>query len=205
MTSIERAYALYTSVRYIIQNQIPGAIVECGVWKGGSVMIVAYTLITLRQNNRELYLYDTFAGMSQPENVDRDFENRQASTLLKSEDKSVSQIWGYATEAEVQNNLRKTHYDFQNIHFIKGMVEKTIPKYLPKIIALLRLDTDWYSSTYHELKYLYPILARGGVLILDDYGHWQGSRKAVNQYFRKGALHEYLHRIDYTGRLLIKK
>jgi hypothetical protein len=87
---------------------------------------------------------------------------------------------------------------------VKGKVEDTIPRAAPKQIALLRLDTDWYESTYHELKHLYPRLVPGGVLILDDYGHWEGARRAVDQYFEEERIRLFLHRIDYAGRLAIK-
>ena len=77
-----------------------------------------------------------------------------------------------------------------------------IPKYLPGEIALLRLDTDWYKSTQHELIHLYPLLVGSGVLIIDDYGHWQGAKKAVDEYFSDKKI--LLNRIDYTGRISIK-
>ena len=87
---------------------------------------------------------------------------------------------------------------------VAGKVEDTIPKHLPGQMSVLRLDTDWYESTKHELTYLYPLLAPYGVLIIDDYGHWQGARKAVDEYFQSQAGTHFLHRIDYTGRLLVK-
>ncbi len=83
-------------------------------------------------------------------------------------------------------------------------VEDTIPARIPDEIALLRLDTDWYTSTLHELHHLYPRLAKHGILIIDDYGHWQGARQAVDEYFKDAGPDLYLHRIDYTGRILVK-
>jgi O-methyltransferase len=69
---------------------------------------------------------------------------------------------------------------------------------------MLRLDTDWYDSTLHELRHLYPLLSRHGVLIIDDYGHWQGARRAVDEYLATLPHPIFLHRIDYTGRIAIK-
>jgi hypothetical protein len=89
--------------------------------------------------------------------------------------------------------------------FIKGKVEETIPGTLPKEISLLRLDTDWYESTLHNLVHLYPLLRKGGILILDDYGHWQGARKATDEYFARENIIPFLSRIDYTGRLYVKQ
>lgn len=204
MTSIERAYALYGSCKYIINNKISGDFVECGVWKGGSAMIMAFVLKALGEMNRKIYLYDTFNGMSDPENIDVDINNQSAKFLLNITDKKTSDVWSYATENEVKKNLFSTGYDKNFIFFIKGKVEETIPDIMPKEIALLRLDTDWYSSTYHELNSMYPILSKRGVLIIDDYGHWAGARKAVDKYFSEHNYVVLLNRIDYTGRMLIK-
>lgn len=98
--------------------------------------------------------------------------------------------------------MQSTNYPAEMLVFIKGKVEDTIPKTMPKHIALLRLDTDWYESTKHELLHLYPLLSKSGVLIIDDYGYWAGSKKAVDEYFSKGEM--LLNRIDYTSRIAIK-
>ena len=86
---------------------------------------------------------------------------------------------------------------------IEGKVEETIPGQAPGAISLLRLDTDWYESTAHELKYMYPALSAGGVLIIDDYGHWRGSREATDEYFSSHS-RVLLNRLDYSGRIAIK-
>ena len=95
-------------------------------------------------------------------------------------------------------------YPAERIHFVQGKVEETIPRVLPERIALLRLDTDWYESTRHELIHLYPKLCAGGVLVLDDYGHWQGSRKAVDEWMAQTGTRMLLNRVDYTGRIAVK-
>ena len=79
------------------------------------------------------------------------------------------------------------------------------PAASPPSIALLRLDTDWYESTYHELVHLYPRLSVGGILIIDDYGYWQGARRAVDRYFAEQGTRVFLSRIDETGRLAVKQ
>lgn len=204
MTSIERMYALYNAVKYIVQNDIPGDFVECGVWRGGSSMVIALTLTHLNINNRKIYLYDTFEGMSEPTENDKDFRGGDASILLEQnvQNKETS-VWCLANLTDVKNNMSLTQYLASNINYIKGKVEDTIPSQMPNNqIALLRLDTDWYESTAHELKYLYPILVNKGVLIIDDYGHWEGCKKAVDEYFSQNTL--LLNRIDYTGRIAIK-
>jgi hypothetical protein len=98
--------------------------------------------------------------------------------------------------------MQKTGYPADRIHYVKGKVEETIPGVIPANIALLRLDTDWYESTRHELIHLYPLLATQGVMIIDDFGHWEGAKKAVVEYFEGQPL--LLNRLDYTGRSMLK-
>jgi len=105
---------------------------------------------------------------------------------------------------EVKKNVYGTGYPQDKIHFVKGKVEDTIPGTMPNQIALLRLDTDWYQSTMHELTHLFPLLQAKGVLIIDDYGHWQGAGKAVDEYFADKQISILLNRIDYSGRIAIK-
>lgn len=204
MTSTERLYALRQAVKYVVAHRIPGALVECGVWKGGSMMLAAMTLLEAKAADRRLYLYDTFEGMSAPTEFDHDYAGHSAEQLLAAADRSHSLVWAASPLVAVQTALRGTGYDEHLIQYIQGKVEDTIPATLPDVIAILRLDTDWYESTYHELTHLYPRLAPGGVLIIDDYGHWQGARRAVDQYLHEHRLPLLLHRIDYTGRIAVK-
>lgn len=204
MTSIERMYALYKATEYIAKKNLPGSIVECGVWKGGSAMIAALTLMSLKKTERDIYLYDTYEGMSKPTEKDVRFTGISAKGKWRKSKKSNHNAWCYSPLEEVRNNLFSTGYPKERIHFIKGKVEETIPKTIPKAIALLRLDTDWYESTYHELRFLYPLLSPEGILLIDDYGCWQGAREAVDTFFSKDAQPIYFNRIDYTGRIGVK-
>lgn len=202
MTSIERMYALYKAVEYVVKSKIPGDFVECGVWKGGSAMIIAKTLIMFGDTTRKIYLYDTFEGMPKPD--ERDIKIRTGiNGVFTWNLKQKNGGWCNIPIDEVKQNLSKTKYPKQNIYFVAGMVEKTIPKNMPESIALLRLDTDWYTSTYHELVHLYPKLSRNGILIIDDYGSWSGARDATDTYFKEHAINIYLHRVD-CGRFGIK-
>jgi O-methyltransferase len=204
MTGTERMYALYNAVRYIAQNNIPGDFAECGVWRGGSAMLMAHTLLAHGISDRKIYLYDTYEGMSAPSENDVDIKGASADQLLKDQDKQVqTSVWCYADLADVTANMASTGYPMEHIILVKGMVEDTIPAQSPaSALALLRLDTDWYESTLHELEHLYPILNREGVLIIDDYGHWQGCKKAVDEYFTEKKI--WFNRIDYTGIAAIK-
>ena len=204
MTPIERMYALYKATRYTVEGQIPRGIVECGVWKGGSAMVCAYTLNLLGDQGRFLHLYDTFAGMTEPTAVDVDYAERTARNVMRREGKEAFHEWCYASLDEVRANLGTTGYPPGKTVFVEGPIETTLPEMAPEQIALLRLDTDWFASTYHELQHLYPRLTRGGVIIIDDYGHWQGAQLAVDRYFRENNIRILLARIDYSCRLGIK-
>jgi hypothetical protein len=205
MTSSQRVAALCESVKYVVDSQIEGDIVECGVWRGGSMMAVAKTLRWLGDSSRTLRLFDTFEGMTPPTDNDVEFDGQTARTLLASSDKNDAEsVWCYAPLEGVRAVLSETGYDPERLVFVQGRVEDTLPESAPEQIALLRLDTDWYESTRYELEHLYPRLVPGGVLIIDDYGHWQGARKAVDEYISKHRLPILLQRIDYSGRSAIK-
>jgi O-methyltransferase len=203
LTTPERVAALCSSVEYIVRNNIPGDIVECGVWKGGSMMAVAHMLNSLN-THRRLVLFDTFAGMTAPGAVDKDFTGTLAAHHMARENYETGATWAYSPLEEVRQNLKSTGYNEKLMTFVEGKVEETIPQNAPETIALLRLDTDWFESTYHELVHLYPRLSVGGVLIIDDYGHWQGAREATDRYIAEHRLKLLLSRIDYTGRICVK-
>ena len=201
MTSRARLLSAIHAVRHVVRAQIPGDIMECGVWRGGSMMAMALTLIGEGDTTRRLHLADTFTGMTAPEDVDRDVKGRTAAWRLSRSGRH-GRVRAVATRADVERNIRSTEYPMDQIHFIEGAVEETIPAYAPRQLALLRLDTDWYKSTKHELVHLFPRVVPGGILIIDDYGAWRGARKAVDEYFAGQRL--FLHRIDETGRVLVK-
>jgi O-methyltransferase len=203
MTTPTRIYALVRAVEYISARGIPGAIVECGVWRGGSMMAVALTLLRLGVTDRELYLFDTFAGMTAPSEEDLTPSGERAADLLAAGSRD-EHIWAIASLDEVREAVLGVGYPEQRIHFVQGPVEETLPGNAPDDIALLRLDTDWYASTKHELTHLYPRLAHSGVLILDDYGHWQGARRAADEYMTENDASLLLNRIDNTARIAVK-
>jgi hypothetical protein len=206
MTSQERLVGLSRALDHLSKQRIAGDIVECGVWKGGSMLLVARKLAKMGDTTRKLFLFDTFEGMSEPTGEDVSaVDQSTAGDLLDASDRtSGDNVWCYSPLDEVKANLKQSNYPFGNIRFIKGKVEDTLPEPSIGPIALLRLDTDWYESTKHELETLYDKLVPGGILIIDDYGHWSGSRKAVDEFISSRNLNLFLHRIDYTGRMAIK-
>jgi O-methyltransferase len=210
ITSRERIVAVMDAVRYVVDRDIPGGLAECGVWRGGSIMAMILTLQDLGRDDRDLYLYDTFEGMTPPTEADGQLEGKHALEIWNEAEGTEDRAWGHFFNPEIFNedvvreNVLGTGYPAERVHFVRGKVEDTLPGQAPDEVALLRLDTDWYESTKHELVHLYPRLSDRGVLIIDDYGHWKGSRKAVDEYFAGDATPILLNRIDYTGRIGVK-
>lgn len=205
MTSSERVVGLVRAVEYLVANDIPGDIVECGVWKGGSSMAAALALVALGDTSRTLHLFDTFEGMTEPTASDVDINGEDARPAYDAAlDAEGRCAWCSARLDEVRAGMASTGYPQERIRLVPGPVESTLPASAPETIALLRLDTDWYESTRHELEHLYPRLSPHGVLIIDDYGHWKGARKAVDEYFARLSPRPLLTRMDYTGRLAVK-
>jgi len=198
MTSIERITELYNSLEYIRINNLKGDIVECGVWKGGNILgIIEY--LHFYKISKNVWLYDTFQGMTQPEDVDVDLNNKMAKDML-----DIPVVLAFSPIDEVKQNIFKSNFNKDLIKIIIGDVSETLldKQNIPNTICLLRLDTDWYKSTKDELTYLYPKLINGGVLIVDDYGHWKGSKMAVDEYFyNKNITFDV---IDYTGIKIVK-
>ncbi len=210
LTSAERVLGVLDAVDYCVRRGVPGAFVECGVWRGGSVLAMILKLQELGAADRGVYLYDTFEGMTKPSERDTSPYDPPAIQTWLEQTGEGQRPWAhlfrpdYFNEDLVRDLLLSTDYPAPHLHFIRGPVEQTLPASAPPQLALLRLDTDWYESTMHELVHLYPRLSIGGVLIIDDYGHWEGCRRAVDEYFASAATPVLLSRVDYTGRVAIK-
>lgn len=208
LTSPERVVALCDAVRYLVGAGVEGAFVECGVWRGGSILAMLRTLLALGVTDRDVHLFDTFDRMPSPGAEDVDLLGVPATRYHAAFDagEAYDPAYDYLPVEDVRRLLVGTGYPPERLHFHRGLVQDTVPAAAPDRIALLRLDTDYYESTRHELVHLGPRLAPSGVLIVDDYGHWQGSRKATDEHLADLAaagVHPYLHRIDYSGRLLV--
>ncbi|WOD43984.1 TylF/MycF/NovP-related O-methyltransferase [Hwangdonia lutea] len=200
MTSSERIVSLIRALNYVVNNNINGAIVECGVWKGGSIMAVLHTMNNLK-NIRDIYLYDTFEGMTEPKDIDLSVKGDSAKEIYQDSNGN----WCFSSLEEVKKNVFSINYPIEKLHFIKGKVEETIPdSNTPDKIAVLRLDTDWYESTKHEMIHLFPNIVKGGIIIIDDYGHWSGCKKAVDEYLKENNIKLFLSRVDYTCRIGVK-
>ncbi len=206
MTSAERLWSLINAVRYVTAEGISGDFAECGVWRGGSVMAMAGELLRLKVTDRRIWLYDTFAGMTDPTEADVEAGTgvTASSMLEQTRVGDGNNVWCVAGRADVEANVRSTGYPFENFTIVEGDVAQTLHVASPPQVSLLRLDTDWYESTKVSLEVLYPRLVVGGVCILDDYGHWEGARKAVDEFFSERGHRPYMHPIDFSGRVFIK-
>lgn len=202
MTSPERLNAFILATRHVVRHNIPGDIVECGVWRGGSMQACAKALLSAGDTERDLYLFDTYEGMTPPTEEDLRRDGKSAEELLKLQGKDRP-IWAVASLDDVKSAFEKVPYPKERVHYVQGMVEETVPREAPERISVLRLDTDWYASTKHELEELYPRLVSGGVLLIDDYGYWQGSRQAVDEFLDKTGERLLLLRMD-EGRIAVK-
>jgi len=207
MTSDARLWATISASKYVAVNGVEGAFVECGVWRSGSSMAMALSLLSLNVRDRNFFLYDTFMGMTEPSEDDIDLYSVKARDILDETPKEEgNNFWCIASLDDVKANMASTSYPDDLIKYIQGDIVETlkVDQNIPDKIALLRLDTDWYQSTKTELEVLYPRLVKGGICIIDDYGHWQGARKAVTEYFENQGLYPLIQVTDYTGRLLVK-
>lgn len=202
MTSNDKLHALISATMYVHDFAIPGAIVECGVWRGGSMHAVARTLDNRGDRSRELYLFDTFEGMTEPSEKDERHDGLTAEHLLATTSRQGA-VWAHASLEDVKRGFETVPYDLNRVHYVQGPVEQTVPDQAPEQIALLRLDTDWYESTKHELLHLYPRLVSGGVLLIDDYGWWKGSRTATQEFLKETGERLLFIRMA-SGRIAVK-
>jgi hypothetical protein len=183
MTNPERIYALIQSVDFITSNSIPGALVECGVWKGGSIMAMLLRLQQQQSISRDIFLFDLFAKP----------------------DLQGHKYWLGIPLEEVQKNVLSVNYPSELIRFISGDIAVTSKQKNPEEIAILRLDMDEYTPTRHALENLYPRVSSGGVIIIDDYGsHPQGAKLATDEFLSTLPFKAFLHRVDQGARVFVK-
>ena len=207
MGSYERLISLWQQVRYVDRAGIPGALVECGVWKGGAAGMMALAHLRAEPTQaRDLHLFDSFEGLPEP---DRAVDGRLATEYSDKQDSGALRPIGECVgplQANRELLERRVNYPVDRINYHVGWFEDTVARDAPDVgaIAVLRLDGDWYSSTRVCLENLYPLVSPGGVVVIDDYGHWEGCRKAVDEYLLGIGEHPLLGHIDYTARYFVK-
>jgi hypothetical protein len=191
MCSNARLRGLYHGVKYVVDRGIAGDFVECGCALGGSAALIGLTLRQLHASRR-LWLFDTFEGLPAPTVHDPDFEVASMFTGTC-----------MGTLEEVRDLFRQLKIE-NEVQFVKGLFQQTLPAAGLSQIALLHLDGDWYESVKCCLENLYDKVVPGGVIQIDDYGYWKGSRKAVDEFMAARRIHAPLRKLDYSGRVLIK-
>lgn len=206
MTSPQRAWTTLMACKYVVDRNIPGDFVECGVWRGGNALIAA-SIFKLYGVNKRTVLFDTFQGMTEPTANDRRLADAtEAMDEFLTAQRSSHNEWCYASLQDVKRNFEQAGLLGDDVVFVEGDVCATLAdaSHRPQSISVLRLDTDWYESTRMELETLYPLLSIGGVLIIDDYGHWAGSKQATDEYFERHNNRPFFHYIDRSGRAAVK-
>jgi hypothetical protein len=191
MSGNARLRGLYDAVHHALSHDIPGDVVECGAARGGSAALMGLTL-RARDSRRRLWLLDTFEGLPAPTQNDPDFEIAKLYTGMCR-----------GTLDEVSALFHRLDIADRTV-FVKGLFQDTLPSAAVGPIAVLHLDGDWYESVKVCLDRLYDQVSSGGVIQIDDYGHWKGARAAVDEFMRRRKLTIPLSRLDYTGRQLIK-
>jgi hypothetical protein len=201
--SYERLMTLYEQVAYIERRRLPGALVECGVWRGGGSAMMALANLTEGAERRVVHLFDSFEGMPAPS---AELDGAEAQRLMDVATAQGVACNAAAPEDALQLIVDRAGYPEAFVHVHKGWFQDTLPAAREGIgpIALLRIDGDWYDSTRVVFEQLYDLVAPGGVVVIDDYGHFEGCRRATDEFLARRAPHAYLHHIDYTGRYLIK-
>lgn len=203
MGSPQRLYATALGIKYVMSMGYSGAFVECGVWRGGHSLLAA-GMFALNGAPNNVYLFDTFAGMTAPTPEDVIAEDQSSALTVFQENQAEGHNeWCFAPLEEVRGNFQAQGLLSERVHFVKGPVEVSLrtASNLPSEICFLRLDTDFYASTAVELEVLYPLLTCGGVLALDDFGHWAGARQAVDEYFDSKGDRPLMNYVDYTCRI----
>lgn len=208
MGSRERVVATINACKHAVQAGIEGDFVECGVWRGGNSIAAKLTFENYG-SDKKVWLFDTFTGMTPPTEHDTTrFSEKSAVERFDEAQAGEHNEWCFASLEDVQANFKLAGANLAGARFIAGDVTKTLAdsENVPDALCVLRLDTDFYDSTKAELEVLYPRLSVGGSLLIDDFGHWDGARRAVEEYVATlpPKSRPLLHYTDYSGRMGVK-
>ena len=205
MVSYQRLVTLWQQVRYLDTAQIDGCLVECGTWRGGSSALMALAHLHSGAASRRLHMFDSFEGLPQPDaRTDGESAVRYAAGNASAALTSIGQC--VASIEDVRHLIHDVvGYPTELTQYHVGWFQQTVPADAAQVraIALLRLDGDWYESTRICLQHLYPLVSSRGIVVIDDYGHWEGCRRAVDEFFGTLTTKPFLNHIDSTGRYVI--
>jgi hypothetical protein len=206
MTSVTRSKLLWDFSKKVLNSDVPGDFVECGVWKGGSAGIMGMALEKFdADHHRKLHLFDSFEGLPEPSELDGEGAAIYSGGVSSGKLESVHQCEAGIDEVK---NFLFNHLSLaeERLIFHQGWFQDTLPllKEHPSKIALLRLDGDWYESTKVCLDYLYDRVPKGGVIILDDYFCWEGCKKAADEFRAARGIVDQIVRVDHEAVYWIK-
>jgi O-methyltransferase len=205
MLPMARLFDAYEAVTTINQEMLPGDVVECGVWNGGCVGLMAIYHTNHAGPRRRFHLFDSFQGLPQPSSFDKevivDFEVRHPGVRLHDADPELNPIGACAgiSQADVEKFLvERLELARDNFVFHIGWFQETVPRSANAIerIALLRIDGDRYDSTKACLDVLYDKVVPNGFVIIDDYGTFSGCRKAVDEFLARTGIKPQIHKSD---------
>lgn len=213
MLPYARLYSLYEQAVYCERASIRGSFVECGTWKGGAIGLMALANLAHGAARRGLHLFDSFEGIPEPdETIDGAKavgEARAAGGGAQGRLVALPALYESGGTLEANRALLEETigYDPRRLHYHQGWFQETLPRDAARVgeIAILRLDGDWHASTKVCLEHLFDRVVAGGFVIVDDYGRYEGCRKAVDEFLRWKGIETYLHRIDNEGRYLVKQ
>ena len=191
MIGMQRLASLQRCVETVLADDIPGDLIECGVWRGGACILMRAVLAAYGDETRCVWLADSFAGVPRP-----DIANYKADKGLRLD--RFACILG-VPEAEVRANFERYRLLDDRVRFLPGWFKDTLPDAPIDRIAVLRLDGDLYESTIQALDALYPRLSPGGFCIIDDYHAINACRQAVTDYRAKHGVSAEIVDIDRTG------
>jgi len=203
MVSYSRLKNVYELAENVESAGVQGAFVECGVWKGGCAGVLAH-VAKKAGCRRKTWLFDSFEGLPEPGPMDgdhaREYSRGRSSGRLRSVERCVGRV------DHVKRLFEKLRIDPSSVVIKTGWFQDTLPNVGAEIgpISLLRIDGDWYESTKCCFDNLYSHVVHGGFIIIDDYGHWEGCKKAVDAFLQAKNLRVNLLPIDYTGVYFVK-
>ena len=172
LVSREKLAALCRMIATLEREGVPGAIVECGVFKGGAAAVMAR-----ETGRRDVYLFDSFEGLPAPGPEDGDIARRQ-----------FEPGWCASTESDVAQAFAAAGAPTAGLHLVKGWFADTFPRTDVPAIALLHVDADWYDSVRLCLETWFDRIVPGGFLVLDDYARWEGCTRATDEFLRSRGL-----------------
>jgi O-methyltransferase len=213
MLPYRRLITLYQQAVFCEKNEIQGSYVECGTWKGGAIGLMALANLQHATVRRDLHLFDSFEGLPEPdEAIDGEKAAQFARDLGARANGKLAPLegaFGSVGTLEINKQLleKVVGYDTNHLHYYKGWFQDTLPRHAADVgdIAILRLDGDWYSSQSVCLDYLYDKVVSGGFVIIDDYGWFDGDRRAVDEFMQRKQIRAFLNHIDNAGRYWIKR